>query len=205
MGAMQEHLGKRARELGVNASRRRATAHCSLLLLCLTLAGCKTAGFKETFMALDGAGNRRREHFFVDTEEIHCIGTMASGVNDVTVTGVLRAQQLWDPRVQQMRKVDAFVATEELAPGAGKDLLIDFKVEPPTEGGPFRAGEYTCELSIDGELEATVPFDIAFPECPAAPVSAGGLCEGFVLPGSRCPSSTKSECICAESGNWECS
>jgi hypothetical protein len=201
---MQEHFEKATCERSVSAPRGRATARGSLLLLCLTLAGCKTAGFKETFMALDGAGNRRREHFFVDTEEIHCIATMASGVNDVTVTGVLRAQQLWDPQARQMRKVDAFLATQEIAPGASKDILVDFKMEPATEGGPYRAGQYTCELSIDGEVEATVPFDIAFPECPAAPVAAGALCEGFVLPGSRCPTSTKVECVCSESGNWEC-
>lgn len=197
---MEEDFGKRAPQ----RKRGRANARCSLLLLCLTLAGCKTAGFKETFMALDGTGNRRREHFFVDTEEIHCIGKMASGVSDVTVTGVLRAQQLWDSRARQMRKVDAFLATEEVAPGAGKDIIVGFKMKPPTEGSPYQAGEYTCELSIDGELEATVPFDIAFPECPAAPVVAGGLCEGFVLPGSRCPNTIKAECVCAESGNWEC-
>jgi hypothetical protein len=201
---MQEHFGKRACERTVSVSRSRAIARGSMLLMCLTLAGCKTAGFKETFMALDGAGNRRREHFFVDTEEIHCVGTMASGVNDVTVTGVLRAHQLWDPEAREMRKVDAFLATGELAPGAGKDLLIAFKMEPQTEGGPYRAGQYSCELSIDGELEASVPFDIAFPECPAAPVAHGALCEGFVLPGSRCPTAFKTECVCAESGNWEC-
>ena len=61
---MEEDFGKRAGERG----RSRFSARCSLLLLCLTLAGCKTAGFKETYMALDGTGNRRREHFFVDTE-----------------------------------------------------------------------------------------------------------------------------------------
>jgi hypothetical protein len=204
MGAMQEDFGKRACERSGSVSQSRYIARGAMLLMFLTLAGCKTAGFKETFMALDGSGNRRREHFFVDTEEIHCVGKLASGVNDVTVTGVLRATQLWDPQAREMRKVDAVLATEELAPGAGKDLVIAFKLEPPSDGGPYRAGEYTCELSIDGEVEASVPFDIAFPECPAAPVSSGALCEGFVLPGSRCPSSTKTECVCAESGNWEC-
>jgi hypothetical protein len=204
MGARQEDSGKRACH-GSGAGRRgAASARCSLLLLCLTLTGCKTAGFKETFMALDSAGDRRREHFFVDTEEIHCVGKMASGVNDVTVTGVLRAQQLWDPGARKMRQVDAFMASEEIAPGAGKDITVAFKMKPTTEGSPYQAGDYTCELSIDGELEATVPFDISFPECPAAPVVSGGLCEGFVLPGSKCPSAFKTECVCAESGNWEC-
>ena len=55
------------------------------LLLCLGLIGCKTTGVKESFMALDGEGNRRREHFFVDTDEIHCVSKMASGVADITV------------------------------------------------------------------------------------------------------------------------
>lgn len=191
--------------------RTRANGHAGYgkapwwgLLLCLGLGACKTSGFKETFMALDSSGNRRREHFFVDTEEIHCIGKMASGVADVTVSGALRAQRLWDPESATFRDVDALVATDELAPGAGKDLLVDFKLKPAEDQAPYRAGNYTCELSIDGELEAVVPFDISFPACPVAPVVAGGLCQGFVAPGASCPSSIGRRCVCGDSGDWEC-
>jgi hypothetical protein len=202
---MREHFGNGVGGREASGPRGRASARCSLLLLCLSFAGCKTAGFKETFMSLDSSGDRRREHFFVDTEEIHCIGKMVSGVSDVTVTGVVRASQLWDPRTKTMRKVDAFLATEEVAPGAGKDIVVDFKLKPRTEGEPYEAGVYTCELSIDGEVEASVPFDVAFPACPAAPIFGGERCEGFVLPGSACPSAVKTDCVCAASGTWECS
>lgn len=174
------------------------------LLLCLGFTGCKTTGVKETFMALDASGDRRREHFFVDTEEIHCVSKMASGVADITVSGALRAQRLWDPASAKFRDQDVLIATEELAPGAGKELLIDFKLKHSDDRWPYLPGNYTCELSINGELEAVVPFDIAFPDCPAAPLVAGGLCEGYVAPGAKCPSLVGRPCVCAESGAWEC-
>lgn len=195
---------KRCRGRAVEPRARRGSVPFVALLLCLGLTGCKTTGVKESFMALDGSGDRRREHFFVDTEEIHCISKMASGVADITVSGALRAQRLWDPVSRKFRDHDVLISTEELAPGAGKDLLIDFKVEHPEDNWPYLPGNYTCELSINGELEVVLPFDIAFPDCPAAPLVAGGLCEGYVAPGAKCPSLIGRPCVCGDSGAWEC-
>ena len=201
---VREHSaeGRRMRPQGHRAWNR--AAKFVALLLCLGSAGCKTSGFKETFMALDSSGQRRRQHFFADTEEIHCIAKMASGVDDVTVTGVLRAQRLWDAKRAAFRDEDVLEATDEVAPGAGKDIIVDFKLKRVNEDGPYTPGDYTCELSIDGELQAVVPFDIAFPACPAAPVVQGGFCQGFVAPGSTCPSLIGAPCQCGTSGDWEC-
>lgn len=193
-------------EQGIRGSRmwRQAVRIVALPLLCLAVSSCNTAGFKEAFMSLDSSGNRRREHFFTDTEEIHCIGKMASGRKDVTVEGVLTAQQLWDPRVESFRDVDAYVTSEEIAPGAGKDIVVDFHFKRKNDEDPYLPGKYTCELSIDGEVEEVVPFDIAFPECPTAPIHPGDRCAGFVLPRSVCPGAVKQPCKCGESGAWEC-
>jgi hypothetical protein len=175
----------------------------ALTFACLALTTCKTAGFKEVFTSLDSQGSRRREHFFADTEEIHCIGKMVSGVADITVSGTLRATQLWDSRTESFKDVDRVVDVKELAPGASKNIIVDFLVKREN-GAPYVPGKYTCELAIDGELEGSASFDVAFPACPLAPIVSGALCEGFVAPRSSCPGAQSEPCECGDAGVWQC-
>jgi len=173
------------------------------MLACLALTTCKTAGLKEVFTSLDSGGARRREHFFADTKEIHCIGKMASGVADVTVSGTLRASELWDPNTETFKQVDAVLALKDVAPGTGKDISVDLEITRE-EGAPYVPGKYTCELAIDGEVEGSAAFDVAFPACPDAPIVSGGLCQGFVAPRSTCPGAFSEPCTCGHAGVWVC-
>ena len=102
------------------------------LIAVVTLAccswGCETAGFKRAYMALDSAGDRKRERFFTDTEQIFCVGELASGRADVTVTAKLVAHELGSTDGSAAAG-DVTLATEELAPGKGEDLRVSFEWE----------------------------------------------------------------------------
>lgn len=172
--------------------------------LLLLTAGCDTAGFSDAYMSLDSSGKRKREHFFTDTEDIYCVAKVASGVEDVTVSGSLRATRIYDPRGGKPMAVDYYLGVEDLAPGAGSDITVSFKLAREDSDAPYLAGEFVCELAIDGEVRERVPFDVAFPDCPEAPIVNGALCGGFVLEGARCVGALKEDCICKEDGVWSC-
>jgi hypothetical protein len=175
-----------------------------LSALLLLTAGCDTAGFSDAFMALDSSGNRKREHFFTDTESIFCIGKLASGVNDLTVTGTLRAEQLYDLRDGSPRNVNFYLGRDEEAPGAGTDIIVSYEMLHPDPDSPYPAGRFVCELSLDGKVEERVPFEINYPACPDAPIVDGGICAGFVLAGARCAGALDNDCVCESDGTWSC-
>lgn len=173
-------------------------------LLLLLTAGCDTAGFSDAYMALDSAGQRQRERFFTDTENIYCIGKLASGVQDLTVSATLRATQLYDAKTGQARDVDYYLGVEDQAPGAGSDITVSFVLERSDPDAPYAAGRFVCELALDGEVRERVPFEVAFPDCPEAPILNGSVCAGFVVDGSRCPGALDTDCVCSEEGVWSC-
>src|SRR3954453_5211053 len=63
---------------------------CALVVLC----DCRTAGLQRAYMSLDESGDRRRTTFDTQTNAIYCIGELASGRADVTVSARIRAPVL---------------------------------------------------------------------------------------------------------------
>ncbi|RYZ05480.1 MAG: hypothetical protein EOO73_19715 [Myxococcales bacterium] len=175
-----------------------------LTAMLLLATGCDTSGFRDAYMALDSSGDRERERFFTDTEAIFCVGKLASGVNDVTVNAALRATHLYDPHDGQAIEVDYLLGVSEEAPGKGEDITVSFELEREAPEAPYTAGRFVCELSLDGELKEKIPFEVALPDCPAAPIFDGGVCAGFVLEGARCAGALKGPCVCESDGYWAC-
>lgn len=170
----------------------------------LLATGCDTSGFRDAYMSLDSAGKRQRDHFFTDTDKIYCVGKLASGVDDVTVSATLRAQQLYDPRDGHAYDVDYRLAISDEAPGKGEDIIVAFELQRENTEDPFTAGKFVCELAIDGEVKEQLPFEVAFPDCPEAPIVGGGICAGFVLEGARCTGALSTPCVCGTDGLWSC-
>jgi len=165
--------------------------------------GCDTSGFRDAYMALDSNGDRKREYFYTDTEEIFCIGKLASGVADLTVASSLRATELYNSRDGTSTPVDAFLATEDQGPGKGKDITVSFELKRNNEDEPYPAGKFACELSLDGELAETLPFEIRYPDCPVAPIFSGAACAGFVLDRTTCVGALSTPCTC-KGDTWQC-
>jgi len=172
--------------------------------LALLATACDTSGFRDAYMALDSAGQRKREKFFTDTENVYCVGKLASGVDDLTVSAVLRAEQLYDPHSGDPIEVDYYLGVKDQAPGKGKDITVSFLLERNQADDPYPAGKFSCELQLDGEVKERLPFEIAFPDCPEAPIVTGAACAGFVLEGSRCPGALADACLCGADGVWQC-
>jgi hypothetical protein len=179
---------------------RRALIGGSLLLT----TACDTSGFRDAYMALDSEGNRERTRFFTDTENIYCVGKLASGVDDLTVSATLRAEQMYSPRDGKPYDVDYYLGVEDEAPGKGKDITVAFLLEHPNSDAPYPAGRFVCELALDGEVAERLPFEIAFPDCPEAPIVSGALCAGFVVEGARCTGALSTPCTCGSDGVWSC-
>lgn len=177
----------------------------STLLVCaLTLTACDTAGFKRSYMALDSQGERRRDVFFTDTEGIFCVAELASGVDDVTVRADFEQRAYYLPEDGSRVDLRRYIGSEELAPGAGDELITSFELQRSSDQ-PYDAGEFACLLYLNGDLEAEHAFRIDYPECPVSPVQPGVRCKGFVLDGSVCAGVMGEPCTCAASGAWECS
>jgi hypothetical protein len=169
----------------------------------LLLTGCDTAGIRDAYMALDSEGNRERERFYTDTEAIFCIAKMASGVDDITVSARLLATQIYDPRDGAPIDVDYELAVSEEAPGRGEDITVSFELKRDDTDAPYAAGRFVCELALDGEVKERLPFEVALPDCPEAPIFTRGVCAGFVLEGARCAGALGGTCECSD-GLWSC-
>ena len=169
------------------------------------LGGCKSVGIKDTYAALDAQGERKRSVFHTDTPAIYCVMEMASGVEDVTVVARLRANALYDRLTGDRVRVGTIVGAEEQAPGIGEDIAISFLIKKPMGFDFYPAGDFSCEFLIDGELEATVDFEVRFPSCPFAPIETGTSCAGLVLLESECPGPIGDTCVCTgDEASWQC-
>lgn len=179
---------------------KRAWLGAALLLL----TSCETSGIRDAYMSLDSSGKRKRERFFTDTEDIYCIAKVASGVDDVTVSATLRAEQIYDPQSGEPIDVDFFLGVGDEGPGKGEDITVSFQVERSDPDAPFTAGRFVCEIALDGEVKERLPYEVAFPACPEAPIFHGATCAGFVVEGSECPSAASTPCVCDSEGAWSC-
>jgi hypothetical protein len=177
----------------------------TVLVAISLLAGCDTAGFKRTYMALDSQGQRKRDTFFTDSESIFCVAELASGVEDTTVHGVFDQRSIFLPENGQKVDFRQQIGSAELAPGKGEELIASFELKRTNAEDPYLAGEYGCLLYLNGELESALSFQVLYPSCPLAPVQPGFRCAGFVLDGKECTGATGRPCQCGPSGVWECS
>jgi len=197
--------------------RSSAPMGASLPILSLVIAiapACRDAGLTDAYMSLDDGGMRRRTVFYTDTASIYCIGNVDSGVDDVTVSSVVRARSLYVSSRDAFEPVDEVVAVSDSdrAPGKGQSQVA-FQLEKtvPRAGIdpsqiPYTPGSYVCEIYVDGDLDRSVPFEIDFPSCPVAPPAEGGPCAGWVRPSSKCSGAKAGvECTCASGGTWTCS
>ena len=190
-------------------------------------AACtSTANVDDAYMALDSSGQRKRNIFFTDTVAIYCVAEFASSRADVTLNVKLHQLSRYDFTANQIVGFDAFPTEVEIAPGATarsqQDLLL---VKADAKGVaddrlPYQAGDYQCEIYLDGQKEKTVKFSIQFPPCPDTRITPGSTCLGFYRLGDRCPelgagSTNPANCTCntvqgpmsdsnLTGGNWSC-
>lgn len=184
-----------------------------VLASCLAVGACGSGNeFSNSFMALDGAGVRRREAFYTDTETIFCVGEFAGSKTGTTVNAIIRQVQL------DSRAVNIVIAVGEDVPKQlGKNVLsfqlvrYVHQASGAATGGnqadePWPAGKFVCELLVDGQPKAEIPFDILTPNCPLYPAAEGIRCGGFYPPSIKCLSADQSvSCTCSpDTGLWQC-
>ncbi|MET0792856.1 MAG: hypothetical protein ABW061_15150 [Polyangiaceae bacterium] len=182
---------------------RKATG---LALFAIIATACNTAAVKHSYMSLDQDGNRKRTVFYTDTDKIYCIGEMAIGRKDISITAALRTTALAPPPSGTLAPLASTLAVKDVTPAAtGSDVLVAFQIVKSDMKAPWPAGDFVCDLAIDGELSASIPFQIEYPDCPLAPPRAGDSCAGFFLPQSECVGALSAQrCVCTDDGVWQC-
>jgi len=170
------------------------------------LFACQTAGVDRAYMALDENGARKRTQFFTDTQSIWCDVEYSSGRMDLTIDAVVRATQLWNDERMANVPVDVEVARGETVGKQGANNVESFEWLPGGQSEqtvPFPVGDFVCDLTLDGQSVASLPFTIDFPPCPVDIVTGGAPCAGWVREGSVCPGALGSPCTCT-GGVWSC-
>jgi len=193
------------------ASRFAGSAFAVLALFSITptFGACTaTVGVSDFYSALDGEGFRKRNEFFTDTNEIHCVAEYAAGRNDYTLTIQLR--QIQDVTGAPMDRLYTF---KEAAEGATEATKFDTSFFPTVNGqrdtsAPFPPGRYQCELLLDGKLDRMAVFNVRFAPCPGAVVNSSEKCAGFYAPGIACPgvstAGVSTTCTCDPGPDWVC-
>lgn len=185
-------------------------------LLGSVLPSCTdTVAVSELTTALDTAGARRRNVFFTDTNEIHCVATVSAGRNNATLHLRIRQLQRFDYQTGRFLDADRVVSQIEVVPSAGNNQQYSIALVRTNAKGeesdeiPFQPGRYQCEALVDGELERKAIFNVDFPACPDETILMPTACYGFYELGRRCPafgaSSTEpAQCVCDFAKGWDC-
>jgi hypothetical protein len=193
----------------------------AVLMLVPSPACTATANVNDVYMALDANGDRKRNVFFTDTTEIHCVVELGIGRKGVTVETLVRQVQRYDYETNVFLDADRVVAQSEVAPSPVDGIQkVDLSLEKPTtypDGGtiddqndePFPAGRYICEVRLDGALSGQAVFNVMFPPCPTAEITLTSKCVGVYTAGLSCPrygaSSTERDgCTCTAETGWRC-
>ena len=196
------------------------TACVPISLLALTaLPACtETAGVSEVYTSLDGDGSRRRDRFFTDSTEIHCIAKAMFGRPDVTIRGVFHRIEEYNFKENDFEQVDAYSAGIDFHPDRTVDrkepVTIDFSFSrvdatgTPSEKVPYLAGTYLCEIELDGKIVGSAQFKVDFPACPQSQITPAATCIGYFTEGTPCPrfglkSKDSPDCTC-EAAGWKC-
>jgi hypothetical protein len=186
------------------------------LVASIAPACSSTANISDVWTALEGDGARRRNVFFTDTKEIHCLVEMGIGRDDVTFELIIRARQVYNPATRGFDNLN-FVALyhEERPPRTdGTPRVVSTQLVPvgadgqPAEDAPYPAGRYECEAYIDGVLQGSAVFNVGFPPCPPAAIPNNARCGGFYEEGKDCPAFGDTgdqdlRCRCV-GGVWQC-
>ena len=181
------------------------------------LPGCTdTANIADVYTALDGQGDRKRNVFFTDSKELHCIVEMGIGRRGVTIEVLFRQLQTYDFVADKFFETDRVLASAENNPQPADGIqqydvsLLPSDPEGKTaDGAPFPPGRYVCEARLDGVLEKTAVFNIMFPPCPDATILTGTLCYGFYKKDLQCArygltSRDPAQCTCSQTKGWQC-
>jgi hypothetical protein len=185
------------------------------LLAVLFVSACtSTANVSDVYMALDGDGARKRNIFFTDSKEIHCVTEVGIGRPGVTLETLVRQVQRYDYLNNVFVDSNRVVAQAENTPSAGDGIQkIDTQLDKPGnnsgESAPYYAGRYVCEVRLDGSLEGTAVFNIIFPPCPTAQIEPMTACVGVYSSFLTCPrygasSSEPDTCQCTPDLGWRC-
>lgn len=182
------------------------------------LPGCTdTANISDVYTALDGQGDRRRNVFFTDSKELHCIVEMGIGRKGVTIDVLFRQLQTYDFVADRFFETDRVFASAENNPQPADGIqTFDVSLLPldpdgkTANGGPYPPGRYVCEARLDGTLEKVAIFNINFPPCPTATIQQGTVCYGFYKKGLQCPrygltTRDPAQCTCDQTKGWQCS
>ena len=191
-------------------------AVASVLLLAAVSSCATTARINDVYTALDATGTRRRNVFFTDTKEIHCVAEMGIGRPGVTVEAIIRSLQSYDFVSGRYFEQNRVLANAEGSPQRAEGIQhFDVTLKPAGPNGedatgqPFPPGRFICEVYLDGELTKTAIFNIAFPDCPTALIRTGTQCFGFYKDLYVCPkygvsSGDERKCRCNKATGGEC-
>jgi len=167
-------------------------------------------------MSLDANGSRKRNVFFTDTKEIHCVVELGVGREGVTVEAIVRQLQAYDFEADRFFETDRVAANAENSPQPSTGIQkVDVTLKPsgPTgedaSGAPFPPGRFQCEAYLDGVLQQVSIFNIDFPDCPTAAIQPLTVCFGFYKNLDVCPrygitSRDPAKCQCTDATGWSC-
>lgn len=195
-------------------------AFTALIALSTAPACSNTAGVSEVYTSLDGDGSRRRDTFFTDSSEIHCIVKAMFGRPDVTIRATFHRIREYDFKKDAIVDADVYSSGGDLHPnrtdGRKEPATLDFALQRVDAGGTpsdkvaYVAGSYLCEVEIDGEIVKTAAFNVTFPECPLSFLRSGSTCLGFFKAKDQCPENglkaeNSPQCECDDkTGTWRC-
>jgi hypothetical protein len=202
------------------------------ILRCLALLGAAglivellpacptTANISDVYMALDGGGNLRRNVFYTDTSEAHCIIEEGNGRSNLIVSVKIHAFFLYNFTTNKLDFVDQYPIVQEFTPAPSNGLnKLDVAIsgKPKDDAGSdndikaLPVGQYVCEAYLDGDLKGSAGFNIEFPECPEQSIVPKTPCQFFFEDKRRCPlgglgSINPADCTCdySKGGLWDC-
>lgn len=190
-----------------------------------------TANIDDVFMSLDSDGTRRRNVFYTDSKEIHCVVEAGIGRDGVTIETLVRQVQRFDLDTGRVTATDRVIAQAESAPSRSTgpqkiDLVLDKNqialidtapgatttptgTMPKAIETPFPVGRFACEAKLDGVSKGTAVFDIVLPDCPTSSIISNTLCYGFYPQGQQCKrygvsSTSDTLCLCEKAKGWQC-
>ncbi len=184
------------------------------------LSSCTaTARIIDVYTALDARGDRKRQVFYTDTTELHCVIEAGISRPGATIEVQFHQLQAYDPGNGKFFDTDRFYANTEFAATAGDQKQFysarlvnvgpDGKVD---EQLPLDPGRYQCEVRLEGKLEQIAIFNILFADCPPSEIIPFSPCYGFFEAKRECPrygaqSTDRAKCVCqgpTEGGKWDC-
>ncbi len=187
------------------------------VLLLASLSSCAaTARISDVYLALDGQGDRKRNVFFTDSKEIHCVVEMGIGRKGVTIEAVVRQTQAYDFAADKFFDTNHVIGNAEQSPNPTEGIQrLDVTLVPlgpdgvNSDSAPFAPGRFVCEASLDGELQKTAVFNVDFPDCPTSLIKPGSICFGFYKSLTVCPrfgatATSPPNCQCDQLKGWQC-